>query len=200
MPGYESDASEAASHSLEYAPPADDDMEPTEAHALPAPVLPAPLSHDYSADSEPIEDDPQEAGLEDDPEEGPSEEEEGELPAPTASIPAIAPFKEDESVRLQTPLPPSIFAYVEAWLAAPIPPSPLPSPLSPLSSPLPRIPSPPLPSLPTHGNSIPRLTYRVGIELDFPLHPLGLRLGRDPHLLLRDNLGLLWPKVLLTGW
>ncbi|GJR71699.1 putative reverse transcriptase domain-containing protein [Tanacetum coccineum] len=63
--GYESGASEAAPQSpdhaplsLEYAPPTDDDMEPTEAQALPAHVLPAPLSPDYSADSEPIEDDP----------------------------------------------------------------------------------------------------------------------------------------------
>ncbi|GJV98290.1 hypothetical protein Tco_1553542 [Tanacetum coccineum] len=36
MPGYESDASEAAPHSSEYDSPADDDLEPTEAHALPA--------------------------------------------------------------------------------------------------------------------------------------------------------------------
>ncbi|GJY85083.1 hypothetical protein Tco_0499109 [Tanacetum coccineum] len=84
MPGYESDAFEAASHSLEYAPPADDDMEPTE----------APLSHDYSADSEPIEDGPQEAGLEDDPEEGPSEEEIPSPPLPSSpthrnSIPKV---------------------------------------------------------------------------------------------------------------
>ncbi|GJR71693.1 hypothetical protein Tco_0084058 [Tanacetum coccineum] len=79
--GYESDASKAAPQSPvyaplspEYAPPTDDDLEPTEAQALLAPVLPAPLSPDYSTDSEPIEDDPQEADSEDDPEEEPSEE------------------------------------------------------------------------------------------------------------------------------
>ncbi|GJS03255.1 hypothetical protein Tco_0319763 [Tanacetum coccineum] len=163
--------------------------------ALPAPVLPALLSPDYSADSEPIEDNPQEADLEDDLEEEPSEEEE-ELPAPTASTPIIPdlispskdeeeetePFEEDEfaltppspisppiipfsqtrlcraqkSVRPQTPLPSSIAAFVDEWLAAPAPPSPPPSPLSPLSSPLPRIPSPPLPSSPTRSDSIPK--------------------------------------------
>ncbi|GJY26057.1 putative reverse transcriptase domain-containing protein [Tanacetum coccineum] len=86
------------------------------------------------------------------------EEEEEELPALATSTPAIPDptspseetdsFKEDEtrlhrawnSVRPQPPLPLSIDAHVEAWLAAPTPPSPLPSPLSPLSSPLPRIP------------------------------------------------------------
>ncbi|GKB45920.1 hypothetical protein Tco_0896673 [Tanacetum coccineum] len=82
---YESDASEAAPQSLEHAPllptyapeyaaPADDDLEPAEAQALPAPVSPALLSLKYSADSDPIEDDPQEA--EEDPEEDPFKEEE----------------------------------------------------------------------------------------------------------------------------
>ncbi|GJR38700.1 hypothetical protein Tco_1214384 [Tanacetum coccineum] len=60
-------------------------------------------------------------------------------------------------VRLQTPLPPSIDARIEAWRAAPTPSSPPPplSSLSPLSSPLPSIPSPPLPSSPTHRDTIP---------------------------------------------
>ncbi|GJZ91364.1 hypothetical protein Tco_0663291 [Tanacetum coccineum] len=65
MPGYESDASEAAVHSSEYAPPADDDLEPVEAQALPTP-----------------------ADLEDDHKEEPSEEEE-ELPALSPSTPVI---------------------------------------------------------------------------------------------------------------
>ncbi|GJY46159.1 reverse transcriptase domain-containing protein [Tanacetum coccineum] len=144
-----------------------------------APVSPDTLSPDYSNDSEPIEDDPQEA------------EEEEELPAPATSILAIEdpdspsektePFEEDEvaptppspispliislpktrlrrarnSVRPQTPLPPSIDARVEVWLVAPTPPSPPPSPLSPLSSPLPRIPSPPASSSPTPKDPIP---------------------------------------------
>ncbi|GKG58724.1 hypothetical protein Tco_0594494, partial [Tanacetum coccineum] len=58
MPGYKSAASEAAPHSLEYAQPTDDDLEPAEAHTLPAPVLPALLSPDYSAEFELIEDHP----------------------------------------------------------------------------------------------------------------------------------------------
>ncbi|GKF41953.1 hypothetical protein Tco_0125295, partial [Tanacetum coccineum] len=143
------------------------------------PVSPDTLSPDYSNNSEPIEDDPQEA------------EEEEELPAPATSILAIEdpaspseetkPFEEDEvaptppspispliislpktrlrrarnSVRPQTPLPPSIDAHVEVWLVAPVPPSPPPSPLSPLSSPLPRIPSPPASSSPTPKYPIP---------------------------------------------
>nr|GEU66050.1 reverse transcriptase domain-containing protein [Tanacetum cinerariifolium] len=74
VPEYESEPSEAphslehappspayALDSLEYAPPSDDDLEPAKAHALPAPVLLAPLSPDYSTDSEPIEDIPQKA-------------------------------------------------------------------------------------------------------------------------------------------
>ncbi|GKG51533.1 hypothetical protein Tco_0541917 [Tanacetum coccineum] len=69
MPGYESDASEVAPHSSEYAPSTDDNLEPAKAQALLAPVLPAPLSPDYSADSNPIENDTQEADPEDDPEE-----------------------------------------------------------------------------------------------------------------------------------
>ncbi|GJX91118.1 hypothetical protein Tco_0344444 [Tanacetum coccineum] len=136
--GYESNASEAAlqslehaPHSLEYALPANDDLEPAEAQALPTPVSPRE----------------------------PSEEEGEELPAPVATTPAIAdpaspyeetePFEEDE-----TSLPLSIDAHIEAWLAAPTPSSPPPSPLSPLSSPLPKIPSPPLPSSPIHRDSI----------------------------------------------
>ncbi|GKA33213.1 reverse transcriptase domain-containing protein [Tanacetum coccineum] len=54
------------------------------------------------------------------------------------------------------PLPSSIDALVDSWVAAPAPPLPPLSPLSPLSSPLTRIPSPPLllPP-PTHKYSIP---------------------------------------------
>nr|GEU60536.1 hypothetical protein [Tanacetum cinerariifolium] len=58
----------------EYNVPADDDFNPAEAQALPAPVLPTPLSPDYTEDCGPIKDDPQEA--DEDPEEEPSEEEE----------------------------------------------------------------------------------------------------------------------------
>nr|GEX96736.1 putative reverse transcriptase domain-containing protein [Tanacetum cinerariifolium] len=78
MPEYESKPSEAL-HFLEHAPPSpayapdslkyaslsNDDIEPDEAHALPALAL--PLSPNYSVDSEPIKDNPQEAGLEDFP-------------------------------------------------------------------------------------------------------------------------------------
>ncbi|GKB49390.1 putative reverse transcriptase domain-containing protein [Tanacetum coccineum] len=60
---------------------------PEKAQALLAHVLPTLLSPDYSADSEPIEDDPQKADLEDDPKEEPSKEE--ELPAPTAPTSVI---------------------------------------------------------------------------------------------------------------
>nr|GEU70871.1 hypothetical protein [Tanacetum cinerariifolium] len=89
MRGSDSEAFEAASHSPEYDPPADDDLEPADAEALSAHVSPVPLSLDYSADSELIEHDPQEANLEDDHEEYPSEEEEEELPALAASTQAI---------------------------------------------------------------------------------------------------------------
>nr|GEZ37780.1 hypothetical protein [Tanacetum cinerariifolium] len=85
-----------------------DDLEPVEAQALPTPVLPAPLSSDYSTDFEPIKDDPHEA------EEDPLKEvEKEELPTLAASTPAIAdptspseetkPFEEDEIA----PTPPS---------------------------------------------------------------------------------------------
>ncbi|GJS78238.1 hypothetical protein Tco_0728119 [Tanacetum coccineum] len=60
-----------------------------------------------------------------------------------------------KSVRPQPLLPLSIDARVKAWIAAATPSSPSPSLLSPLSSPLPRIPSAPLPSSPTHRDSIP---------------------------------------------
>ncbi|GKG57443.1 hypothetical protein Tco_0584869, partial [Tanacetum coccineum] len=91
-----------ALHSLEYASPTNDDLEPAEAQALPTPVLPAPLSPDYSVDSEPIEDDPQEADSEDDPEEESFKEEE-ELPALIASTPVIPdlalPSEEEKETR-----------------------------------------------------------------------------------------------------
>ncbi|GKD37532.1 hypothetical protein Tco_1257739, partial [Tanacetum coccineum] len=60
----------------EYLAPSDDDLEPAEAQPLPASVSPTALLPDYSADSEPFEED-----LEEDPEEEPSEEEEEELSA-----------------------------------------------------------------------------------------------------------------------
>nr|GFB76164.1 hypothetical protein [Tanacetum cinerariifolium] len=80
VPKYESEPSEAP-YSPEHAPPSlaydpdslkyvlplDDNLEPAEAHALLAPVLPTLLSPDYSADYKPIKDDPQEADPEDDP-------------------------------------------------------------------------------------------------------------------------------------
>ncbi|GKD40447.1 hypothetical protein Tco_1260654 [Tanacetum coccineum] len=136
MPMYESDASETAPHSLEYTSPADDDLEPAEAHALPA------LAR--------------------------------------------------KSVRLQTPLPPSIVAHIEACLAAPTPPLPPPSPLSPLSSPLPRIPSPPLPSSPTRKDTIlePGSTLAQGTvdrlvvtieETNERVSDLGTRYRQDSH-------------------
>nr|GEY99212.1 hypothetical protein [Tanacetum cinerariifolium] len=106
-------------HAPKYAPPADDDLELVEVQELLAPISPAYLSSDYSADSELIEDDPQEA--KDDPKEE-------KLLALAASTPTIAdpaspseetkPFEEDE-----------------------VNPTPS-SPLSPLSAPLLRIPSP----------------------------------------------------------
>nr|GEW96680.1 hypothetical protein [Tanacetum cinerariifolium] len=106
-------------HTPKYSPPADDDLELVEVQELPAPISPAYLSSDYSADSELIEDDPQEAT--DDPNED-------KLLALAASTPAIAdlaspseetePFEEDE-------VTPTLL-----------------SPLSPLSAPLLRIPSP----------------------------------------------------------
>ncbi|GKB52978.1 hypothetical protein Tco_0903731 [Tanacetum coccineum] len=106
MSGSNSEGFDAIPQSPKHAPisPADDDLEPAEAQELPTPVLPAPLSPDYLANSEPIEDDPPDA--EEDPEEEPSKEEEKELPALAASTLAIAdpaspseetePFEEDE--------------------------------------------------------------------------------------------------------
>ncbi|GJS03062.1 hypothetical protein Tco_0319570 [Tanacetum coccineum] len=199
--GYESYASKATpwspkhapllpAYALEYAPLVDDDLEPIEAQTLPAAVSPAPLSPNYSADFEPIKDDPQEA--EEDP-----EEEDEELLALASSAPSIAdlaspfeetkPFEEDELVCPHTPLPSSFDAHIEAWLAAPTPPSSSPSPLSPLSSPIPMISFPPLPSSPIYSDTIPRLTCRLGRELDFPLCRICSRLGRAQQLLLRDN-------------
>ncbi|GJZ64237.1 hypothetical protein Tco_0620658 [Tanacetum coccineum] len=131
MLGCESESSEAplsleqapmslayAPDSLEHAPPFDDDLELAEDQALHAPVLPAPLSPNFSADSEPIKDDPQEANPEDVFNKDPSEE----------NGPDKKPLVQ------ASPLPSSITARIEAWLATPTPPSPPPSPLSPLSS------------------------------------------------------------------
>ncbi|GJZ38236.1 hypothetical protein Tco_0584427, partial [Tanacetum coccineum] len=173
--GYESDAYEAAlqspehapAYALEYVTPADDDLEPTEAHASPTLVSPAPLSPDYSADSELIEDNPQEA--KEDPEEEPSKEEEEELPALAASTLAIAdptsPSEETEPFEVDE--------------VAPTPPSPISfHSITPLSQTqlyrARKIPSPPLPSSPIHRDSIPeadlppwkraRSSYRFEIE------------------------------------
>ncbi|GKC14363.1 hypothetical protein Tco_1011145 [Tanacetum coccineum] len=102
-----------APDSLEYAPPSDDDLEPAEAHALSALVLPALLS----PKSEPTEGNPQDTDPEDVSEEDPSKEddlEEEELPAQVALTPIvpyytlsseeeIEPFEEDEVA----PTPPS---------------------------------------------------------------------------------------------
>ncbi|GJV35096.1 hypothetical protein Tco_1407573 [Tanacetum coccineum] len=63
----------------EYLAPSDDDLEPAEAQPLPASVSPTALLPDYSADSEPFEEDP---------EEEPSKEEEEELSASADSPPA----------------------------------------------------------------------------------------------------------------
>ncbi|GJV51040.1 hypothetical protein Tco_1446781 [Tanacetum coccineum] len=85
---------EHAPLSRKHAPSADDDLQPSE--ALHAPVLPASVSPGYSENSEPIEDDPQEAD--------PKEEEELlvlAIPAPATPDPVslskeIEPFEEDE--------------------------------------------------------------------------------------------------------
>ncbi|GJU24469.1 putative reverse transcriptase domain-containing protein [Tanacetum coccineum] len=128
----------------EYLAPSDDDLEPTEAQPLSASVSPTTLSPDYSADSEPFEEDP-----EVDPKEEPSEKKD-ELLALADSPPARlyidlpSEVEEDEGTNVDptsNPLPSSIDALVNSWVAAPTPSLPPPSPLSPLSSPLPRIPS-----------------------------------------------------------
>ncbi|GJU01339.1 hypothetical protein Tco_1111677 [Tanacetum coccineum] len=121
-------------------------MSSSSSHATPLPssVSPTALSLDYVAESEPSEEE-EEKDLEEDLKEEPSEEEEEELSAPADSSPAglyidlPSEVEEDE-----TPLPASIDALVDSWVAAPTPLSPLPSSLSPLSSPLPKIPLPPL--------------------------------------------------------
>ncbi|GJZ89275.1 hypothetical protein Tco_0661057, partial [Tanacetum coccineum] len=127
----------------EYLAPSNDDLDPAEAQPLPASVSPTALLPDYSADSEPFKEDL---------EEEPSEEEEEELSASADSPPAglyiDLPSEGTDVCPTSDPLPSSIDALVDSWIAAPIPPLQpplqLPSPLSPLSSPLPRIPSPPL--------------------------------------------------------
>ncbi|GJV30755.1 hypothetical protein Tco_1391155, partial [Tanacetum coccineum] len=161
MLGYESAASEAALHSLEYAQPTDDNLEPAEAHTLPAPeeepskeeeelpasAISAPAIPDITSPSEETE---------------PFKEDEV---APTPPSPISQPIIPLFQTRLcktwkfvlpQTPLPSSIATFIDEWLVASAPPSPPPSLLSPLSSPLHRIPSPPLPSSPTRRDTIPK--------------------------------------------
>nr|GEU29027.1 hypothetical protein [Tanacetum cinerariifolium] len=79
-------------------------------------------------------------------EEDPKQEE--ELSAPADSLPAglyiDLPFEGMDVSLTSGPLPSSINALVESWVAASTPLLPPPSPILPLSSPLPRIPSPPL--------------------------------------------------------
>ncbi|GJZ34994.1 hypothetical protein Tco_0580811 [Tanacetum coccineum] len=73
-----------------------------------------------------------------------------------------------ETVRLEPHMSPSMEARIAEYVAAPTPPSPLPSPLSPWSSPLPQIPSPPLPPLP----SLLHLPPSVPTSLPLPSSPL----------------------------
>ncbi|GJW91015.1 putative reverse transcriptase domain-containing protein [Tanacetum coccineum] len=186
MEAYEPEAPLSPVHALvypEYLAPSDDDIAPAEDQPLPAPASPAALSPNYSADSEPAEEDPEEDPEMDpvdypfdDDEEEPFEEEEHLASADSASpVPDSAPSSEetepseiDETAAIPPP-PVSLYTIVplsqtclQEWRTAPTPPSPSPSPLSPLSSPLPRIPSPPLllPS-PTRRDIIP--------EADMPL-------------------------------
>ncbi|GJU30608.1 hypothetical protein Tco_1174197 [Tanacetum coccineum] len=156
--GYESDASEAALQSPEHTPlslayaseytaPADDDLEPTEAQALPAPAKEDPEEEEddlpASAASTLARADPASPSEET----GPFEEDEvAPIPPSPISTHYIIPLSQTrlrrarKLARPQTPLPPSIDAHIQEWLAAPTPPSLPPSPLSPLSSPLSNIP------------------------------------------------------------
>ncbi|GKF49671.1 hypothetical protein Tco_0142922, partial [Tanacetum coccineum] len=146
------------------------------------PASPAALSPNYSADSDPAEEDPEMDPVDypfyDDEEEEPFEEEEEEplaladsaspVPDSAPSSEETEPFETDETTAIP-PLPVSLYTIVpltqtglQEWRTAPTPPSPSPSPLSPLLSAIPRIPSPPLllPS-PTRRDIIP--------EADMPL-------------------------------
>ncbi|GKA58524.1 putative reverse transcriptase domain-containing protein, partial [Tanacetum coccineum] len=159
----------------EYLAPSDDDLEPAKAQSLPVSVSPTALSLDYSADSEPVEEDPVEDPVEDleedaeeNPEDEPSEEEELSTLAnslPTGiyiDLPSETGLRRVRIlVRPQTPLTSSIDALVDNWVAAPVPLLPPLSPLLPLLSPLPRIPSPSL--------LLPPPTHRdIILEADIP--------------------------------
>nr|GEW19757.1 retrotransposon protein, putative, Ty1-copia subclass [Tanacetum cinerariifolium] len=124
----------------EYLAPSDDDLDPSEAQPLPASISPTVLSSDYSTDFMPVKED-LEKDPEEDPKEKPSEEEE-ELSASVVSPPARLyidlPSEGTDVGPISDPLPLSIDALVDSWVAAPTPPLPPPSPLSPLSYLLPR--------------------------------------------------------------
>ncbi|GKD28639.1 hypothetical protein Tco_1239417, partial [Tanacetum coccineum] len=131
--------------------------------------------------------------------EEPSKEEEEELSAladsPPAGLNIDLPSEVMDVSPTSDPLPSSIDALVDSWVATPTPSLPPPLPLSPLSSPLPRI-----PSYHYYYHHLPieisfmRLTCRPERELDLLLHLRGSRLERVQQSLLLDSPGLLWPE------
>ncbi|GKC70761.1 hypothetical protein Tco_1116644 [Tanacetum coccineum] len=92
-----------------------DDLESAEAQPLPASVSPTTLSPDYSADSEPVEGDPEEH-----PEEDLEEEEELSALADSslAGLYIDLPSKGTDVCPTSNPLPSSIDALVDSWKRA----------------------------------------------------------------------------------
>ncbi|GJT42834.1 hypothetical protein Tco_0951549 [Tanacetum coccineum] len=110
--------------------------------------------------------------------------------APTPRSPQIRiPFAQTrlrrarKTVRLESPMLPSMEARIAEYAAAPTPPLPPPSLLSPWSSPLPQIPSPPLPPPPSSLHLPPP----VPTSLPLPLSPLPASLFIPPPVDHRED-------------
>nr|GEW87626.1 hypothetical protein [Tanacetum cinerariifolium]GEY20692.1 hypothetical protein [Tanacetum cinerariifolium] len=176
------------SMSIDNDGPSFDDLELAEAPPLLASVSPTILSPDYSTDSKPMEEDPEEDPEEEHSEKEAEEpylwppphqpyqslflhlrrqshlrrirsllHHHPFLPTIPSLYPRLDFVRHGCRFDLR-PLPSSIDALVDTWVAAPAPSLPPPSLLSPLSSLLPRIPSPSLlPPPPTHKDIIPEV-------------------------------------------
>ncbi|GKB71575.1 hypothetical protein Tco_0932987 [Tanacetum coccineum] len=92
-----------------------------------------------------------------------------------------------KTVRLKPPMSPSMEARIAEYVAAPTPPSPLPSPLSPWSSPLPQIPSPPLPPPPSSLHLPPPVPTSLPLPFS-PLLPLPASLSIPPPVDRREDI------------
>ncbi|GJR25570.1 hypothetical protein Tco_1101802 [Tanacetum coccineum] len=163
---------------LEYVAPYDDEI-PVEDQPLHVDASPTALSPGYVADSDPLEEDPEEDLADYPADEGDDEEDEEESSEDDDDEEEDEASEEDEEEEEHLALtdstaatpPPhkspqtrSLFLRHIFYASAPTPPSLPPSPLSPLSSPLPRIPSPPLllsPPHTSHTYSSAPLGYRA---------------------------------------